>query len=899
MPPDGKTTTPPDSAQIEKEVESGTWNGNVQPTRPGGALEQEDIESSLKDKFAFSSAQLDELLNPKSLSAYRALGGLTALEKGLRTDCRSGLNLDETALDSCASIEGTDMILANRNALNDSLHRNTTRRTVSTRAGSPPDGPFADRKIVFQDNTIPIKKLPSIFRLIWMAYNDHVLFLLTAAAIISLAIGLYQTFGTVASPSNPRVEWVEGVAIITAIIIIVLVGAVNDYERQRQFAKLDKKKQDRSVKVIRSGKSQMIPIFDVLVGDVVYLEPGDVIPADGIFIDGYNVKCDESSTTGESRLIHKSPGEEVFQAIQRKEDEYVQDDLDPFIISGTKVAEGLGTFLVTATGVNSSHGRILMSLHEEPGFTPLQVKLNNMAKRIAQAGGVAALLLFAVLFIKFLVQLPHRTTAPAAKGQNFLNILIIALTVLVIAVPEGLPLAVTLALAFASNKMLKDHNLVRQLKACETMGNATSICSDKTGTLTQNKMTVVAGTFGTSLQFDDNSGVSLPRPGVSSLQEESAHSVDNALPLKEFIACLADDVKQVVKQSIVINSTAFEGYEDGQQTFIGSQTETALLHFARTYLGIGPVSVERSNARIVQIFPFDATRQSMGVVIALETGPRRLYVKGASEVILRKCTRVIRDPSHDFSDMEISTTSREYLSQIINNYASRSLRTIGLGYRDFNQWPPSSVGITENNPSEVISQDVFEDLTLFGITGIQDPLRDGALNAVRDCQRAGVVVRMVTGDNIFTAKAIAEKCGILSVSAGDIAMEGSEFRGLSETEMDEVIPRLKVLARSSPEDKRTLVLRLKGMDEVVAVTGDGTNDALALKAADIGFSMGISGTEVAREASSIVLMDDNFASIVKAIMWGRAVNDAVKQFLQVHSNILYLACTVNSLSSFK
>jgi len=898
MPPDGNTTAPPDSAQTEKEVQSGTWNGNVQPTRPGGASEAEDTESSLEDKFTFSPAQLDALLNPKSLSAYGALGGLKALEKGLRTDCRSGLNLDETALDGSVSIEGIDVTPADRNVSNNSLHPNTTRRTVSTRAGSPPDEPFADRKTVFQDNTIPIKKLPSIFRLIWMAYNDHVLFLLTAAAIISLAIGLYQTFGTVASPSNPRVEWVEGVAIITAIIIIVLVGAVNDYERQRQFAKLDKKKQDRSVKVIRSGKSQMIPIFDVLVGDVVYLEPGDVIPADGIFIDGYNVKCDESSTTGESRLIHKSPGEEVFQTIQRKEDEDIQ-DLDPFIISGTKVAEGLGTFLVTATGVNSSHGRILMSLHEEPGFTPLQVKLNNMAKRIAQAGGVAALLLFAVLFIKFLVQLPHRTTAPAEKGQNFLNILIIALTVLVIAVPEGLPLAVTLALAFASNKMLKDHNLVRQLKACETMGNATSICSDKTGTLTQNKMTVVAGTFGTSLQFDENSRVSVPRPDVSSSKEKSAHSTDITLPLKEFVACLVDDVKEVLKQSIVINSTAFESYEDGQQTFIGSQTETALLHFAQTYLGIGPVSVERSNAIIVQIFPFDATRQSMGVVVALETGPYRLYVKGASEVILRKCTRVIRDPSQDFSDMEISTTSREYLGQVINNYASRSLRTIGLAYHDFNQWPPSAVGTTENDTSQVASQDVFKDLTLFGITGIQDPLRDGALNAVRDCQRAGVVVRMVTGDNILTAKAIAEKCGILSVSAGDIAMEGSAFRGLSETEMDEVIPCLKVLARSSPEDKRTLVLRLKGMDEVVAVTGDGTNDALALKAADIGFSMGISGTEVAREASSIVLMDDNFASIVKAIMWGRAVNDAVKQFLQVHLNMLCLACTVNSLSSFK
>jgi len=504
---------------------------------------------------------------------------------------------------------------------------------------------------------------------------------------------------------------------------------------------------------------------------------------------------------------------------------------------------------------------------------------------------VAALLLFVVLFIKFLVQLPHRTdTTPAEKGQNFLNILIISLTVLVIAVPEGLPLAVTLALAFASNKMLKDHNLVRQLKACETMGSATSICSDKTGTLTQNKMTVVSGTFGINLQFDESSKTSLSvlAPDSLSSQEKSVHSATVVLPTRRCVGSLADNVKEVLKQSIVLNTTAFEGEVDGQQTFIGSQTETALLTFAQTYLRMEAINVERSNTKTIEVIPFDATNKSMGVVVALESG-YRLYVKGASEVILRKCTRVIRDPIHDFSSIEMSATSTEYLSEIITDYASHSLRTICLAYRDFNQWPPTSVQfqIAEGNATEADA--IFEDLVLFGIVGIQDPLREGARDAVRDCQKAGVIVRMVTGDNIFTAKAIAEQCGILDTSAGDTAMEGAEFRRLSTTEMDEIIPRLRVLARSSPQDKRTLVTRLKELGEVVAVTGDGTNDALALKAADVSFSMGISGTEVAREASSIVLMDDNFASIVKSIMWGRAVNDAVKQFLQVRSSTIYLS----------
>jgi Ca2+-transporting ATPase len=269
------------------------------------------------------------------------------------------------------------------------------------------------------------------------------------------------------------------------------------------------------VKVIKSTKSQVLSISNVLVGDVVHLELGDVIPTDGIFINSYNVRCNEWSTTGESHLIHKHAAEEVFQAIAIQEQEKEQEqrdgdapkiELDPFIFLGAKVAEGLGTFLVTATGVNSSYGKILMSLKEEPSFTPLQSKLNKLAKAIAWFGFAAALLLFVVLFIKFLVQLLHNSHSPPQKGQDFLNILIISLTVLVIAVPEGLPLAVTLALAFASNRMLKDNNLVRQLRACEMVGNVTNICSDKTSTLTQNQMKVVGGTVGTTPLFSNDLG---------------------------------------------------------------------------------------------------------------------------------------------------------------------------------------------------------------------------------------------------------------------------------------------------------------------------------------------------------------------------------------------------------
>lgn len=293
-------------------------------------------------------------------------------------------------------------------------------------------------------------------------------------------------------------DWVEGVAICVAIFIVVAVGSVNDYQKERQFMKLNKRKDDREVKVIRSGKSIQISVYDVTAGDVMHLEPGDAVPADGVFISGHGVKCDESSATGESDQMKKTPGEEVWLRLQ---DGTATPKLDPFIISGSKVLEGVGTFLVTSVGQNSSFGKIMMSLQTDNDPTPLQVKLGHLANWIGGLGSSAAILLFLVLTIKFLAGLSSNPATPAEKGSEFLDILIVAITVIVVAVPEGLPLAVTLALAFATTRMLKENNLVRVLRACETMGNATTICSDKTGTLTQNKMTVVAGTLGADQRF--------------------------------------------------------------------------------------------------------------------------------------------------------------------------------------------------------------------------------------------------------------------------------------------------------------------------------------------------------------------------------------------------------------
>lgn len=818
--------------------------------------------------FAFTPGQLGKMFNPKSLGAFHALGGLTGIEKGLRSDRKTGLGSDEQHLEGAVSFEDATNVtspsaLSGTTASGNSPTGPTGSSTPKGEAGS-----FADRKRIFSDNRLPERQGKSFFVIAWEAYKDKVLLLLTAAAIISLALGLYQTFGTPHTPDNPPVEWVEGVAIIIAILIVVLVGSLNDWQKERQFVKLNRKKDERTVKVIRSGKTQEVSIHDLFAGEVMLLEPGDMVPVDGILIEGHGIKCDESSATGESDIIKKTAADEVWRVMENKEP---LKKLDPFILSGAKVQEGVGKFLVVATGVNSGYGKTMMSLHEENEVTPLQSKLNTLAEYIAKLGGAAALLLFIVLFIKFCAALPNSPLSPSEKGQRFLNILIVAVTIVVVAVPEGLPLAVTLALAFATKRMTKDNNLVRVLRSCETMGNATTVCSDKTGTLTQNVMTVVAGTIGTSSRFS-NRGASRSENAVDEENDTVRQSLDDR-SVGEFTQSLSDSVKSTWKDSIALNTTAFEGEEDGKPTYIGSKTETALLAFARDQLAMGPVNVERSNAEIVQMMPFDSGRKCMGVVQKLGN-KYRLYVKGASEMMLKHCTKIIRDPTKGVDGVSVSNENMDTLNQLIEAYASRSLRTIGFIYRDFEQWPPKGARRMEDDQSQVRFEDILKNMTLFGIVGIQDPVRDGVAEAVQDCLKAGVFPRMVTGDNISTAKAIAKECGIFT--AGGVAIEGPVFRKMNRKEQLEIIPKLQVLARSSPDDKRILVKRLKEMGETVAVTGDGTNDAPALKAADVGFSMGIAGTEVAKEASDIILMDDNFASIIKALMWGRAVNDAGK-----------------------
>ncbi|KAL2814007.1 hypothetical protein BJX63DRAFT_431641 [Aspergillus granulosus] len=790
--------------------------------------------------FHFSPGQLNKLLNPKSLPALVALGGLTELAIGLRTDINAGLSANETSVSGGGG-----------------AHESSSKEA------------FADRIRVFKRNVLPEKKPTPLWKLMWMAYNDKVLILLTVAAIISLALGLYETFGVEHPPgSGMPLDWVEGCAICIAIIIVVMVGSLNDYQKERAFVKLNAKKEDREVTVIRSGKSIRLSVHDILVGDILHLEPGDLVPVDGIFIQGHNVKCDESSATGESDQLKKTGAEHVMRLL--KQGHTKQQDLDPFIISGSKVLEGVGTCVVTSVGINSSYGKILMAMRQDMEPTPLQKKLDGLAGAIAKLGGSAALLLFFVLLFRFLGSLPGNRQTSTEKASQFTDILIVAITVIVVAVPEGLPLAVTLALAFATTRMVKLNNLVRVLKSCETMGNATTVCSDKTGTLTQNCMTVVTGTFGSG-QFDNKNQTGNERRSAAFANE------------------MAPEHKKMIIESIAINSTAFEGEENGVPGFVGSKTETALLGFAREALGMTSLSEERANATVIQLMPFDSGRKCMGAVTRLSDGTYRFLVKGASEILLGYSSSLWMPAGQ----VDLGSEERERLEGVILNYAKQSLRTISLVSRDFTEWPPTCAANVED-PSTADLALLLSDMTFLGVVGIQDPIRPGVPEAVAKCHHAGVTVRMVTGDNMVTAKAIATDCGIYT---GGVVMEGPHFRTLSDDEFRDIIPQLQVLARSSPEDKRILVTKLREMGEIVAVTGDGTNDGPALKAANIGFSMGIAGTEVAKEASAIVLMDDNFSSILTALMWGRAVNDAVRKFLQFQITVNITAVLLTFISS--
>eukprot|EP01018_Ginkgo_biloba_P029229 Gb_33893 [translate_table: standard] len=656
--------------------------------------------------------------------------------------------------------------------------------------------------------------------------------ILAVCAVVSLAVGI------------PTEGWpegaYEGLGIVFSIVLVVFVTAISDYRQSLQFKDLDKEKKKIFVQVTRNGFRQKISIFDLVVGDLVHLSIGDQVPADGLFISGYSLLINESSLTGENEPVSVSKEK-------------------PFLLSGTKVQDGSGKMLVTTVGMKTGWGKLVATLTEGgEDETPLQVKLNGVATIIGKIGLVFAVVTFLVLTTRLVVKkvISHQSWS-VNDALDILNFFAIAVTIIVVAVPEGLPLAVTLSLAFAMKKMMNDRALVRHLSACETMGSATCICSDKTGTLTTNHMVVV------KLWISDNI--------VDTENVHEAQSVRSEVP-RSVWKILSQSIFQNTGGEVVTN-------KDGKLEILGTPTETALLEFGLS-LG-GDFVSERSESTIVKIEPFNSVKKRMTVVVELPGGNRRAYCKGAAEIILKMCDKVL-DSSGQVVPLDEVASS--YVMKIIDGFASEALRTLSLAFID----------LEENFSSE--NQIPGEGYTFIAIVGIKDPVRPGVKDAVEICKSAGITVRMVTGDNINTAKAIATECGILTEDG--IAIEGPDFREKSLQEMKELIPKIQVMARSSPLDKHTLVKHLRTtLGEVVAVTGDGTNDAPALHEADIGLAMGIAGTEVAKESADVVILDDNFATIVNVAKWGRSVYVNIQKFVQFQLTVNVVALIVNFASA--
>ena len=719
------------------------------------------------------------------------------------------------------------------------------------------DSGSADRrKETYGPNKLPDPPTKTFLDLCIATVMDFTLLLLIAAAGVSLLLGLAFDDDSGDSESEDNAPpWVEGTAILIAVIIVVLVTAINDFKREKQFQELNKIKDDRSVTVLRadSGEPQSISIYDVVVGDLLLLSTGDIVPVDGLYVDGASCSTDESGQTGEPDLVHKSREA-------------------PFLISGSKVQEGSARILVTGVGENSHNGRAVMALRVPPVDTPLQVQLGYLAGAIGKAGVAVSILLFVVLTIKFFIQKVDKEEkfGTASTLDRITSFVTTGVTVAVVAVPEGLPLAVTISLAYAMLRMFKQKNLVRTLAACETMGRATVICSDKTGTLTANKMTVVDGMVG-SFALDD-----VDKADASRLSKMANNAF--LVPLLE---------------SIQLNSAAAEvKNSDGVLEWSGSTTEMAMLNFARDLrkaASSGSSLPTYSDARKgmrdgtygvtkVKVFPFSSKRKRSSIAVQREDGRYRLYVKGASEKVLAECVDILND---DGSTEAMTEGRHEEYSARIAAMADDALRTLAIGFKDY-----------DSMPLDEFEEEDISELTLLGLIGIRDVIREAVPGAVRDVQRAGVVVRMVTGDNLATAKAIGIKCNIFDPE-NDIAMEGPDFAKTTNAELRTILPSMTILARSSPLDKQRLVDRLQtDFGEIVAVTGDGTNDGPALSKADIGFGMGITGTEVAKAASDIILLDDNFASIVVALMWGRSVYDAIRKFLIFQLTVNVVAVVV-------
>lgn len=660
-------------------------------------------------------------------------------------------------------------------------------------------------------------------------FTDPLIIILMIAGVLSIGISFYEYFGL----NEGFTVFFEPIGIFVAILLATGLAFYFELKADKEFAILNQVNDDELVEVIRNCNATQIPKKDVVVGDVVIINTGAEVPADGELLECVSLNVDESTLTGEP-MCHKSVDEKDFDPDATYPTNHV--------LKGTKVMEGHGIFRVTAVGDKTENGKVFVAAQIDDSVkTPLNEQLDGLSDLITKLSyGFAALVVIGRLLIYFL---GDNSMEWAHITAYVLQTLMIAVTLIVVAVPEGLPMAVTLSLAYSMRRMLKTNNLVRKMHACETMGATTVICTDKTGTLTQNQMSV---------------------------EEAQFYGLANQ-------ALGTDETSRLIKEGIALNSTAsLDLSNPDKPVVLGNPTERALLLWLRNN-GIDYRNL-KEDANVVEELPFSTERKYMATVVdsAQLEGKKILYVKGAPEIIRSLCKQI--DKNVNIADIDRQLT----------DYQNRAMRTLGFAYQVLND---SDMAIADGKV-------VADNLTFMGIVAIADPVRKDVPAAVQKCMAAGINVKIVTGDTPGTAKEIGRQIGLWTKKDSDSAIiTGAEFEKLSDDELDKKVLGLKIIARARPLDKKRLVESLQRNNQVVAVTGDGTNDAPALKAAHVGLSMG-DGTSVAKEASDITIIDNSFSSICRAVMWGRSLYQNIQRFLLFQLTVNVAACFIVLVGAF-
>ena len=668
-------------------------------------------------------------------------------------------------------------------------------------------------------------------------FDDPIIRILLVAWALSLIIAGVHCWGPEAKGFS---AFLEPIGIFFAIILASCVSFFFELKANRAFDILNTVNDDIMVKVIRDGSITEIPRKEVVVGDVVILQTGEEVPADGTLQEAISLQINESTLTGEP-IIDKTVDKAEFDT----EATYPSN----VVMRGTTVVDGHGIMIVDQVGDNTGYGKVYEGSQIDNNVqTPLQIQLAGLAKIISKAGYTIAGLTFFGLVIKLFINTPGLPLMDMVG--EILNIFMIAVTLIVVSVPEGLPMSVTLSLALSMNRMLKTNNLVRKMHACETMGATTVICTDKTGTLTQNQMQIYQTNF-------------------FNLTDQKLAN---------------DEVSRLIKEGIAVNSTAFLDLSEEKPKTMGNPTEAALLLWLNSnkedYQSL------REEAKVIEQLTFSTERKYMATLVkSPQLGRNVLYVKGAPEIVLQNCNRVAINGS--YASVESCKASIE--KQLLD-YQNQAMRTLGFAYQ-----------LVEDEQVESFFENgrlKNADLTFLGFVAISDPVRSDVPDAVKSCLNAGIDVKIVTGDTPGTAKEIGRQVGIWNENDTERnIITGPGFEALTDEEALDRVLDLKIMCRARPTDKQRLVQLLQQKDAVVAVTGDGTNDAPALKAAQVGLSMG-DGTSVAKEASDITIIDNSFMSITRAVMWGRSLYQNIQKFILFQLTINVVACVIVLVGSF-